>query len=85
MGEGRGRKHKEVGPIPGAGALFYMGRTSLNFRLNQSSVVHSFVGRFVSGSVVLGLSFDSCVRRAVGSVMCSFVRSMLWASYLFCG
>ena len=80
MGEGRGRKHKEIGPFPGAGALFYMGRTSLNFRLNQSSVVHSFVGRFVSGSVLLSLSFDSCVRGAVGSVMCLIVSSLFRAS-----
>ena len=80
MGEGRGRKHKEIGPFPGAGALFYMGGTSLNFRLNQSFVVHSFVGRFVSGSVLLSLSFDSCVLGAVGSVMCLIVSSLFWAS-----
>ena len=80
MGEGQGRKHKEDGPIPGAGAPFYMGRTPWYFRLKQSSVVHSSVGRFVSGSVVLGLSFDSCVHWAVGSAICVFVRSMLCVS-----
>ena len=80
MGEGKARKQKEVRPIPGAGGLFHMGRTSWDFRLRQSYVVHSFVGRFVSGSVVLGLSLDSCVLWVVGSIMCAFSRSMFWAS-----
>ena len=80
MGEGQGRKHKEDGPIPRARALSYMGRTPWYFRLRQSSVVYSFVGRFVSGSVVLGLSFDSYVHWAVGSAICAFVRATLCVS-----
>ena len=80
MGEGKARTQKEVRSIPGAGGLFYMGRTSWDFRLKQSYVVHSFVGRFVSGSVLLSLSFDSCVRGAVGSVMCLIVSSLFRAS-----